>query len=249
MKARLRGWGSTNLRHRDARAMSTVDVVQPTSIVLADDNLLVRAGLQMLLEAEPDFEVVGVAASYDELLESVEASRPQAVVSDIRMPPTHSDEGIRAAKVLRAAHPDVGVVVLSQFIEAAYAISLMDEGSSGRAYVLKDHVTEPEYLFSAIRAVSAKGSYVDPMVVDALVSRGRTHRPQALDRLTPRELDILAAVAGGKSNAGIAASAYIGERAVEKHINSIFAKLGLTEDGGTNRRVKAVLLFLAHDPD
>ena len=212
-------------------------------VVLAEDNALLREGIARLLERAPDLELAGTAASYDEVLALVEAASPDVVVTDIRMPPTGTDEGIRLANHLRGERPEVGVVVLSQHAEPAYALALLDAGSAGRAYLLKERVADVDDLLGAIKEVAAGGSVVDPKVVEALVSANR--RPTSdVDRLTPRELEVLGEMAQGKSNAAIAASLVLSERAVEKHTNSIFSKLGLTEEPDVNRRVKAVLLYL-----
>jgi DNA-binding NarL/FixJ family response regulator len=212
-------------------------------VVLAEDNALLREGLARLIERAPGLELVGTARSYDEVLALVGSVAPDVVVTDIRMPPTGTDEGIRLANHLRAERPDVGVVVLSQHAEPAYALALLEDGSAGRAYLLKERVADVDDLLAAIREVAAGGSVVDPKVVEALVSANR--RPTSdVDRLTPRELEVLGEIAEGKSNVAIAASLVLSERAVEKHTNSIFSKLGLTEEPDVNRRVKAVLLYL-----
>lgn len=210
-------------------------------IVLAEDNALLREGLARLIERAPGLDLVGTAGTYDEVLALVDEA--DVVVTDIRMPPTGTDEGIRLANHLRAERPEVGVVVLSQHAEPAYALALLDAGSAGRAYLLKERVADVDDLLSAIKEVASGGSVVDPKVVEALVSANR--RPTSdVDRLTPRELEVLGEMAQGKSNAAIAASLVLSERAVEKHTNSIFSKLGLTEEPDVNRRVKAVLLYL-----
>jgi DNA-binding NarL/FixJ family response regulator len=214
-------------------------------VVLAEDNYLVREGVAKLIETEPDIELVASCADYDALLESVAAETPDVVVTDIRMPPTGTDEGIRAASVLRQQHPDMGVVVLSQYADPAYAVSFLDGGSKGRAYLLKERVSDIEQLAGAIRDVAAGGSVVDPAVVDALVSARSKPADSPLHRLTPRETEILGEMAQGKNNAAVAASLVLSERAVEKHINSIFSKLALSEEPDVHRRVKAVLLFLS----
>lgn len=214
-------------------------------IVLAEDNYLVREGLHKLIETEPDLEVVAVCADYDELWASVEAENPDVVVTDIRMPPTGTDEGIRAAAELRESRPEVGVVVLSQYSEPAYALSFLDGGSRGRAYLLKERVSDIGQLAAAIREVAAGGSVIDPLVVDSLVAARSKPADSPLRRLTPREGEILVEMARGKNNAAVAESLVLSERAVEKHINSIFSKLGLTAEPGVHRRVKAVLLFLS----
>jgi len=212
-------------------------------VVLAEDNALLREGIARLLERAPDLELAGTASSYDEVLAVVESTSPDVVVTDIRMPPTGTDEGIRLANHLRTTRPDVGVVVLSQHAEPAYALALLEAGSAGRAYLLKERVADVDDLLAAITEVAGGGSVVDPKVVEALVSANR--RPTSdVDRLTPRELEVLGEMAQGKSNAAIAATLVLSERAVEKHTNSIFSKLGLTEEPDVNRRVKAVLLYL-----
>jgi DNA-binding NarL/FixJ family response regulator len=220
----------------------------PIRVVLADDNYLVREGVARLLEGEPGVEIVATCADHDSLLSAVEEHLPDVVLTDIRMPPTGTDEGIRAAEALREAHPDIGVVVLSQYAEPAYALGFLAHGSEGRAYLLKERVSELEQLHRAIVAVHEGGSVIDPKVVDALVaSRARTAE-SPVARLTPRERDVLAEMAQGKNNAGIAASLVLSERAVEKHINAMFAKLGLSEETEVHRRVKAVLLYLGESP-
>lgn len=211
-------------------------------VVLAEDNLLVRAGVQALLDLESDIEVAATASSLPELLERVAIHAPDVVVTDVRMPPSGTDEGIRAAVELRATHPEIGVIVLSQYVDPTYLMRLIEGGSSRRGYLLKEHVASPGELVSTIRLVHGGGSFIDPTVVDSLVSSRSAGSP--LGRLTEREREIMAEVATGKSNAAIAAAVFVGERAVEKHINSIFSKLGLFDAPDSNRRVQAVLLFL-----
>jgi DNA-binding NarL/FixJ family response regulator len=214
-------------------------------IVLAEDNYLVREGVRTLVETEPDLEVVGVCEDYDTLIAAVEEQKPDVVVTDIRMPPTGTDEGIRAAEVLRETHPDIGVVVLSQYSEPAYALAFLDGGSRGRAYLLKERVSDIGQLAGAIREVAGGGSVIDPEVVDALVAARAKPADSPLHRLTAREGEILSEMAQGKNNAAVAASLVLSERAVEKHINSIFSKLALSQEPDVHRRVKAVLLFLS----
>jgi DNA-binding NarL/FixJ family response regulator len=214
-------------------------------VVLAEDNYLVREGVRTLVETESDLEVVGVCEDYDTLLAAVEEQHPDVVVTDIRMPPTGTDEGIRAAEVLRERHPDIGVVVLSQYSEPAYALAFLDGGSKGRAYLLKERVSDIGQLAAAIREVGAGGSVIDPEVVDALVAARAKPADSPLHRLTAREGEILSEMAQGKNNAAVAASLVLSERAVEKHINSIFSKLALSQEPDVHRRVKAVLLFLS----
>lgn len=214
-------------------------------VALAEDNVLLREGVSRLVAANEDLELVGTASDLPELLAVIERSRPDVVITDIRMPPTGRDEGIQAAAWLREHRPQVAVVVLSQYTTPGYAVALFEHGSAGRAYLLKERVASVDELVRAIRTVARGGSVIDPLVVDELV-RARSHaRASSLDLLTPREAQILAEMAQGKSNAAIAASLSVSERAVEKHSNSIFAKLGLTEEKDVNRRVKAVLLFLS----
>ncbi|MCU1454233.1 MAG: two component transcriptional regulator, LuxR family [Acidimicrobiales bacterium] len=218
-------------------------------VVLAEDNVLLREGVARLIEAQPDLELVGTCGDLPELLALVAAHAPDAVVTDIRMPPTGTDEGIRAASQLRAEHPGTGVVVLSQYANPAYALELLAGGSEGRAYLLKERVSDVDELADAIRTVAAGGSVIDPKVVEALVAASARRPTSDLDRLTPRETEILREMATGKSNAAIAETLILSERAVEKHTNSIFSKLGLSEERNVNRRVKAVLLYLAGRPE
>jgi DNA-binding NarL/FixJ family response regulator len=214
-------------------------------VVLAEDNLLVREGVASLLSTYDDIELVATCSQPDELFLAVDAHRPDVVLTDIRMPPMHTDEGIRAARQLRRVAPEVGVVVLSQFVEPAYALDLFAEGSRGRGYVLKDHVDDVDRLVSAVRVVAAGGSYIDDDVVDALVRGRRRALDSPLVALSPRETDVLSELATGRSNAAIARQLGVSEHSVEKHTSVIFAKLGLAEDADVNRRVMAVLLFLA----
>ena len=214
-------------------------------VVVAEDNYLVREGVRRLLEAQGNVEVVAACGDLDALLAAVETEQPDVVLTDIRMPPSGTDEGIRAAARLRETHPRLGVVVLSQYDEPAYALALLEAGSAGRAYLLKERVSEPEQLVAAIQEVARGGSVIDPKVVEALVASRARANQSPLAWLTPRERDVLAAMAEGKNNAAIAAALYLTVRAVEKHINSIFSKLPLAEEHDVDRRVKAVLLFLA----
>ncbi len=214
-------------------------------VVLAEDNVLLREGVARVVAAERDLELVGVAGDLPELLAVAERERPDVVVTDIRMPPTATDEGVQAAGLLRESLPETGVVVLSQYANPAYALALLAQGSAGRAYLLKERVADVDDLLRAIREVAAGGSVIDPAVVEALVSASAARRTSELDRLTPRESELLGEMAQGKNNAAIAAALVLSERAVEKHTNSIFSKLGLTEERDVNRRVKAVLLYLA----
>ena len=218
-------------------------------VVLADDHVLLRDGISRLVAATDDFELAGTAGDLPGLLALVESERPDVVVTDIRMPPTGTDEGIQAAAWVRAHLPATGVVVLSQYVAPGYAVALLEHGSAGRAYLLKERIANVDELAGAIRAVAGGGSVIDPMVVDELVrARGRDS-PLGLAALTPREREILAEMAQGKSNSAIAAALFVTERAVEKHTNSIFAKLNLSEERDVNRRVKAVLVYLSQRPE
>ena len=217
----------------------------PIRLVIADDHLLVREGVRRLLETEPDIEIAAVCGDLDSLLAAVEAEHPDVVVTDIRMPPGNSDEGIQAAERLRTSHPDVGVVVLSQYATPSYALALLEGGSAGRSYLLKERVLEPDQLVSAIRAVAGGGSVIDPKVVEALVAEGARGDGSPLKSLTARERDVLREMAAGKSNVAIGESLFLAERSVEKVIHSIFLKLGLTWEPSVNKRVKAVILYLA----
>lgn len=214
-------------------------------VVVAEDHVLVREGLIRLIDSQDDMSVAGVAEDLDALLALCASERPDVVVTDIRMPPTGTDEGIRAASELRDVLPSAGVVVLSQFASPGYALKLFERGSEGRAYLLKERLADAGELARAIRSVAGGGSVVDPKVVEELVTKRASADATDLDRLTPREHDVLAEMAQGRSNAAIATKLFLSERAVEKHSNSIFSKLGLTEEPDVNRRVKAVLLFLA----
>jgi DNA-binding NarL/FixJ family response regulator len=216
-------------------------------VAVAEDNLLVREGLERLLALQDDVEVVATCADLEALRTAVANDGPDVVVTDIRMPPDHSDEGIRAALELRESRPEIGVVVLSQFTDPAYALALLEGGSERRAYLLKDRIDDVDQLVGAVRAVAAGGSVVDPKVVEALVA-ARSAATSPLDELTPRELDVLREMAQGKNNAAIADSLVLSERSVEKYIHAIFSKLGIAWEDSVNRRVKAVLLYLgAHE--
>ncbi len=219
-----------------------MDVIR---VVLAEDNALLREGVSRLIDAHADLELVGVASDLPELLTVITECKPAVVVTDIRMPPTGTDEGIQAASWLRKNEPSIGVVVLSQYTAPAYALALLQEGSAGRAYLLKERVAGANELAQAIRVVSSGGSVIDPLVVDELVRARTKQRKSDLEWLTPRESEILAEMAQGKSNGAIAETLGVSERAVEKHSNAIFAKLGLSEERDVNRRVKAVLVYLS----
>jgi DNA-binding NarL/FixJ family response regulator len=224
-------------------------VRQTIRIVIGEDDLLVREGIQQILQAAGgDFEVVGMGADFDTVLAAVERERPTVVVTDIRMPPTKTDEGIRIATELRSRAPDVGVVVLSQYAGSEYVLRLLEGGSSGRAYLLKERIAHRVQLFGAIRDVAAGGSVIDPQVVEDLMHANERASNSKLAGLTTRELDVLAQMAQGKSNATIAASLFLTKRGVEKHVNGIFSKLDLPEESVASRRVVSTLLYLSERP-
>ena len=213
-------------------------------MVLADDDYLVRQGIRRVLEAAPDVVVVAECADGDELLAVVDADPPDVVVTDVRMPPSGADEGIRIANRLRRSHPEIGVVVLSQFVEFEYALALLELGSDRRAYLLKDSVSDRRRVVGALHEVAAGGSAFDSRVVDALVAR-RRDGGSLMHTISPREREVLAEVAQGKSNAAIADSLDLSKGAVEKHINSIFLKLDLAFTEDVSKRVKAALIYLS----
>jgi DNA-binding NarL/FixJ family response regulator len=212
-------------------------------VVVAEDVLIVREGILRMLGYQEGVEVVGAVDDLPQLLAAVDEHGPDVVLTDIRMPPTGTDEGIQAALALRDTHPELGVVVLSQHVDAGWALDLFARGSERRAYLLKERVSEPSQLVGAIREVAAGGSVVDPKVVESLLA-SRTRRPSALDQLTPREREVLAEMAEGRSNSGIARRLWVTEGTVEKHVQSILGKLGLTEAEDDHRRVLAVITFL-----
>ena len=217
----------------------------PIRVVLAEDHYLVREGVRGLLDSQADIEVVAVCGDLDSLFAAVEAEHPDVVVTDIRMPPGNADEGIQAAARLRASEPDIGVVVLSQYANPTYALALLEDGSEGRSYLLKERIQDVEQLASAIRAVADGGSVIDPKVVEALVGENTRTEGSPLSQLTPRERDVLREMASGKSNAAIADALYLTESSVEKVIHSMFQKLELTWEPSIHKRVKAVVLYLA----
>jgi len=213
-------------------------------VLLAEDSYVVREGIRALIDTQDGLELVGTCGDLPALIAAVEECRPDVVLTDIRMPPDQTDEGVRAAQWLRGAHPGIGVVVLSQYVEEGYAVQLFDKGSSGRAYLLKERVGDVEDLVEAIRAVHRGGSVVDRAVVDTLITaRTRQHSP--IDDLTSREREVLSHIAYGSNNNAIADRLMLSPRAVEKHINSIFAKLGLAGEPDSHHRVRAVLLYIA----
>jgi DNA-binding NarL/FixJ family response regulator len=210
-------------------------------VVIADDSVLLRAGLARLLE-DAGFDVVGQAADAEDLLRKVRAHKPDVAVTDIRMPPTQTDEGLRAAQQIRTEMPEVGVMVLSQFIDEGYALELLQGSAEGVGYLLKDRVADIDAFVDALRRVAGRGSVLDPEVVSQLLGRRRGDDP--LERLTPREHEVLGQMAQGRSNGAIARDLVVTERAIEKHVTSIFSKLGLSAADDGHRRVLAVLTYL-----
>jgi DNA-binding NarL/FixJ family response regulator len=213
-------------------------------VVFAEDNYLVREGTAALLATADDIDLVATVADLDGLLVAVEAERPDAVLTDIRMPPTQTSEGIEAARRIRERHPEIGVVVLSQFDEDEYAFELLKGGAEGLGYLLKERVADVDELVRALQEVAKGGSVLDPKVVERLVARRERMARSPLAQLTDREREVLEQMAQGKNNAAIARSLFLTERAIEKHINSLFHKLDLTEETDVHRRVMAVLAFL-----
>ena len=228
--------------------MSDPSATQPDGairVVIAEDEYLMRTALEDVLSGDGRVRMVASCADRDSLLAAVDEHKPDVVLTDIRMPPTRTDEGIRVAQALRVSHPEIGVVVLSQFDDPSYALALLEAGTAGRAYLLKEQVGDPEQLISAVELVAAGGSVIDAKVVEELVRARSVSARSPLADLTRRERDVLAQLAEGKSNAAIAESLVLTKRAVEKHINAIFTKLDLDSPDDVSRRVKAALMFLA----
>jgi DNA-binding NarL/FixJ family response regulator len=217
-------------------------------VVLADDSYLAREAVAHMLAGAEDMDVVAVCSDRDGLLAAIESERPDVVVTEIRMPPDLALEGVEVAAQMRRSHPGIGVVVLSQYLEASYALDLLAGGSDGRAYLLKERIQDVDELAAAIRATASGGSVIDSKVVEVLVAARSRSETSPLGGLTRRERQILAEIAEGKSNLAIAGSLALSKRAVEKHINAIFMKLELPEADDVSRRVKAALLFLADEP-
>jgi len=215
----------------------------PVRVVLAEDSVLLREGVASLL-ADAGFDIVGQAGTAEQLLLKVRSYKPDVAIVDIRMPPTHTDEGLRAAQEIREQHPGVGVLVLSQYVESGYALELLRTSAEGVGYLLKDRVSDTREFADAVRRVAKGGSVLDPEVVSRLVGRRRGKDP--LSELTPREREVLELIAEGRSNQGIAERLVVTERAVEKHVTSIFGKLGLPAAPADHRRVLAVLAYLHH---
>lgn len=218
-------------------------------VVLAEDNYLVREGTRRLLESSGEVEVVAAVGSADELLDAVERLRPDAVMTDIRMPPGHSTEGIDAAHAIRRRHPEIGVVVLSQHADEGYVIELLRDGTDGYGYLLKERVGDRSELLRALRETARGGSVIDPTLIAALVGRRRGEARSPLADLTPRELDVLRLMAEGRTNAAIAHELSLSESSIEKHITVIFSKLALEEEPQLHRRVAAVVTFLRERHD
>jgi DNA-binding NarL/FixJ family response regulator len=214
---------------------------EPITVVIAEDNVLLREGLTRLLN-ESGFEVSGQAGDAEDLIRKVGAHHPDVAVVDVRMPPTHTDEGLRAARTIRAEHPGTAVLVLSQYVEEAYALELLSESTERTGYLLKDRVSDVDAFLDAVRRVAGGGSALDPEVVSLLL--GRRRREDPLEPLTPREREVLGLMAEGRSNNAIAEALVVTERAVEKHVTSIFSKLDLVPTVEDHRRVLAVLAYL-----
>jgi DNA-binding NarL/FixJ family response regulator len=219
-------------------------------VVIADDSYLVREALGHLLQTDPRVDLIASCQDGSELAETVAAVLPDVVVTDIRMPPSGDDEGIAFANRLRESHPEIGVVVVSQYADPRYGLALLEQGSDRRAYLLKDRLRDREHLIAAVYAVAGGGSVVDAKVVESLIAARTGRENSVLDELTPRELEILGHMAQGKSNQAIAEALFLSKRAVEKHINAIFLKLDLAHAEDVSRRVKAALIYLAgNSPD
>ena len=224
-------------------------MTRPLRVVIAEDNYLVREGTRRLLDDSGQVDVVAAVGTFGELIDAVARLRPDAVLTDIRMPPRHHTEGIEAAHAIRATNPDVGIVVLSQHADEAYAFQLLKDGTRGLAYLLKDRVGDLEELLRALKETIAGRSVIDPLVVEALVARRARLAESPLGTLTPRELEVLRQMAQGKTNASIASALSLSDSAIEKYVNSLFSKLGLSEETQVHRRVAAVLTLLREAED
>jgi DNA-binding NarL/FixJ family response regulator len=221
------------------------DAARPIRVVAAEDSYVIREFLTATLEAAPEVELVAVCSNRNELDQAIASLRPEVLITDIRMPPSGGDEGILVAVRLRETDPEMGVVVLSQYAEPGYVVALFESGSGRRAYLLKERIRSRQDLIGAIQAVADGGSVIDSKIVEVLIrARARADR-SPLGELTARERELLGEIAAGKSNGAIAESLVLTKRAVEKHVNSIFSKLGLPEDQDVSRRVKATLIYLA----
>lgn len=219
----------------------------PVTTVIAEDTYVVREFLTAVLSEAPEVELLAVCTNGKELRTAVRMWDPQVVITDIRMPPSKEEEGIRVAGELRESQPETGVIVLSQYAEPAYALALLEKGSGRRAYLLKERIRNRQELITAIQTVAAGGSVIDPLIVDILIESKTRVAESRLSELTPRERELLGQIAAGKSNGAIAESLFLTKRAVEKHVNSIFAKLGLPEAEDVSRRVKATLIYLSEE--
>jgi DNA-binding NarL/FixJ family response regulator len=230
-----------------ATGRSGENATQPVRLIVAEDSYVIREFLTTVLSGASGIELVAICTNGKELLTAIDIWEPDVVLTDIRMPPSGAEEGVRVAARLRETHPNVGVVVLSQYAEPEYAISLLEHGTGRRAYLLKERIRDKEELIEAIRAVARGGSVIDPVIVDVLIEARSRASTSKLSELTPRERQLLAEIAAGKSNGAIAESLVLTKRAVEKHVNSIFSKLNLPETQDVSRRVKATLIFLSEE--
>ena len=237
----------TSLDQRTPDMRQSADEARPLRLVIAEDSYVIREFLTAALSGASGVELVATCTNGKELQTAIDVWDPDVVLTDIRMPPSGAQEGVRIAAALRETHPDVGVVVLSQYAEPAYAMSLLGDGTSGRAYLLKERIRDKEELLAAIQAVARGGSVIDPAIVDVLIQARSRAASSRLSDLTPRERELLAQIAAGKSNGAIAESLVLTKRAVEKHVNSIFSKLNLPETHDVSRRVKATLIFLSEE--
>jgi DNA-binding NarL/FixJ family response regulator len=228
-------------------AASEPEPQPPLRVIVAEDSYLIREMLTTTLDATPEVELVAVCSNAKELQTALARWEADVVLTDIRMPPTRADEGIRIAAALRDSNPEIGVVVLSQYAEPTYALALLERGTGRRAYLLKERIRNRRELVDAIYAVARGGSVIDPVIVDVLIKARSKAAESRISQLTTREREILAEIAAGRSNAAIAESLVLTKRAVEKHVNSIFAKLGLRETPDVSRRVKAALMYLAEE--
>jgi len=239
---RARGVRPGRARQRDAEQLPA-----PIRVAFAEDAYVIREFLAAMLGAAPEVELVAVCTNGKELRSAIRSWHPDVVITDIRMPPSGTDEGIQVAADLRESDPELGVIVLSQYAEPAYALSLLEHGTGRRAYLLKERIRDRAELIDAIVTVAGGGAVIDPLIVDVLIQARSRVAHSKLSQLTPREREILAEIASGKSNGAIAASLFLTKRAVEKHVNSIFSKLGLPESEDVSRRVTATLIFLSED--
>jgi DNA-binding NarL/FixJ family response regulator len=239
--------GTLIARARTADRARSSDTARsgPIRVLFADDSYLIREALQEVLAPVEAVDLVGSFSDGDGLLAAIDADPPDVVIADIRMPPSGDDEGIRVARLLRETHPEIGVVVLSQYAGSRYALALLEGGAEGRGYILKERVHDRGELLAAIEVVAQGGTTIDPSLVQELLAADRQRHQSPLDDLTPREREVLAEMAEGRSNASIAESLVLTKRAVEKHVGAIFQKLCLEDDGVVSRRVTAVLLYLA----